>query len=119
MADFSHNCCVYIVIFSVMIQVGDVSERLWVYTTPGGDRAELCNFRWYGGNRLITRRGLPISRYGLDTSHPCVPVLQRLTKGLARHPVPIMLLARLAVRTGWQGRACWASSKGLVLASVR
>jgi GNAT superfamily N-acetyltransferase len=29
---------------------------------------------------------------------------ERLTKGLARHPVPIMLLARLAVRTSWQGR---------------
>jgi GNAT superfamily N-acetyltransferase len=29
---------------------------------------------------------------------------ERLTKGLARHPVPIMLLARLAVRGGWQGR---------------
>jgi GNAT superfamily N-acetyltransferase len=29
---------------------------------------------------------------------------QRLKKGLARHPVPIMLLARLAVSTHWQGR---------------
>ena len=28
----------------------------------------------------------------------------RLTKGLARHPVPIMLLARLAISTTWQGR---------------
>jgi GNAT superfamily N-acetyltransferase len=28
----------------------------------------------------------------------------RLTKGLARHPVPIILLARLAVSSGWQGR---------------
>lgn len=28
----------------------------------------------------------------------------RLTKGLARHPVPIMLLARLAVSKDWQGR---------------
>lgn len=28
----------------------------------------------------------------------------RLTKGLARHPVPIMLLARLAVATAWQGK---------------
>jgi GNAT superfamily N-acetyltransferase len=28
----------------------------------------------------------------------------RLTKGLARHPVPIMLLARLAVNSSWQGR---------------
>jgi GNAT superfamily N-acetyltransferase len=29
---------------------------------------------------------------------------ERLKKGLARHPVPIMLLARLAVATKWQGR---------------
>ena len=27
----------------------------------------------------------------------------RLKKGLARHPVPIMVLARLAVATSWQG----------------
>lgn len=29
---------------------------------------------------------------------------QRLAKGLARHPVPIMLLARLAISTSWQGK---------------
>ena len=29
---------------------------------------------------------------------------QRLTKGLARHPVPVMLLARLAVATEWQSK---------------
>lgn len=29
---------------------------------------------------------------------------ERLTKGLARHPVPVMLLARLAVATAWQGK---------------
>jgi GNAT superfamily N-acetyltransferase len=29
---------------------------------------------------------------------------ERLTKGLARHPVPLMLLARLAVGVRWQGR---------------
>jgi len=29
---------------------------------------------------------------------------ERLSKGLARHPVPIMLLARLAVAQSWQGR---------------
>jgi predicted N-acetyltransferase YhbS len=33
---------------------------------------------------------------------------QRLTKGLARHPVPIMLLARLAVATAWQGKGLGA-----------
>jgi GNAT superfamily N-acetyltransferase len=29
---------------------------------------------------------------------------ERLTKGLARHPVPIMLLARLAIARHWQGK---------------
>jgi GNAT superfamily N-acetyltransferase len=33
---------------------------------------------------------------------------ERLRKGLARHPVPIMLLARLAVSTAWQGRGIGA-----------
>ncbi|MGH7072322.1 MAG: GNAT family N-acetyltransferase [Acetobacteraceae bacterium] len=33
---------------------------------------------------------------------------ERLTKGVARHPVPIMLLARLAVCTSWQGRGIGA-----------
>ncbi len=29
---------------------------------------------------------------------------ERLTRGLAKHPAPIMLLARLAVSASWQGR---------------
>lgn len=33
---------------------------------------------------------------------------QRLTKGLARYPVPIMLLARLAVTIPWQGKGLGA-----------
>jgi predicted N-acetyltransferase YhbS len=33
---------------------------------------------------------------------------ERLTKGLARHPVPIMLLARLAVSISWQGKGLGA-----------
>ena len=33
---------------------------------------------------------------------------ERLTKGLARHPVPIMLLARLAVGATWRGRGVGA-----------
>ncbi len=32
----------------------------------------------------------------------------RLRKGLARHPIPIMLLARLAVSVDWQGRGLGA-----------
>lgn len=33
---------------------------------------------------------------------------ERLTKGLARHPVPIMLLARLAIALSWQGQGLGA-----------
>ena len=33
---------------------------------------------------------------------------ERLTKGLARHPVPVMVLARLAVASGWQGKGLGA-----------
>jgi GNAT superfamily N-acetyltransferase len=33
---------------------------------------------------------------------------ERLTKGLARHPVPLMLLARLGVSAAWQGRGIGA-----------
>jgi GNAT superfamily N-acetyltransferase len=34
----------------------------------------------------------------------CDQAPQRLTKGLARHPVPIMLLARLAISVEWQSK---------------
>jgi GNAT superfamily N-acetyltransferase len=34
---------------------------------------------------------------------------ERLTKGLARHPVPIMVLARLAVDRRWQGQGIGAA----------
>jgi GNAT superfamily N-acetyltransferase len=33
---------------------------------------------------------------------------ERLVKGLARHPVPIMLLARLGVSAAWQGKGLGA-----------
>ncbi len=29
---------------------------------------------------------------------------ERLTKGMARHPIPLMILARLAVSSQWQGK---------------
>jgi GNAT superfamily N-acetyltransferase len=37
-----------------------------------------------------------------DIAHDDAP--ERLAKGLAHHPVPIMLLARLAVNVSWQGQ---------------
>jgi len=33
---------------------------------------------------------------------------ERLKKGLARHPVPLMILARLAVAASWQGKGLGA-----------
>ncbi len=38
----------------------------------------------------------------------CDDAPDRLSKGLARHPVPIMLLARLAVTNAWQGHGLGA-----------
>jgi GNAT superfamily N-acetyltransferase len=41
---------------------------------------------------------------------------ERLRKGMARHPIPVMLLARLAVDRTWQGRRLGAA---LLLDSLR
>lgn len=37
-----------------------------------------------------------------EISHSAAP--ERLSKGLAQHPIPLMLLARLAVSLDWQGK---------------
>ena len=37
-----------------------------------------------------------------QVEHAAAP--QRLAKGLAKHPIPLMLLARLAVSAKWQGK---------------
>jgi GNAT superfamily N-acetyltransferase len=41
-----------------------------------------------------------------EIAHAGAP--ERLARGLARHPVPVMLLARLAVSSQWQGRGVGA-----------
>ena len=58
---------------------------------------------------LALSREVVIGFYSLavgEVSYTDAPA--RLTKGLARHPVPIMLLARLAVSTDWQGKGVGA-----------
>lgn len=78
-------------------------------------------------NRFLTRFALPsqqshaaatyvgladevvIGFYSLvvgEVAHEGAP--ERLTKGMAQHPVPLMLLARLAVQQGRQGRGIGA-----------
>lgn len=54
--------------------------------------------------------------YSLTVGHAeYVDVPERVQKGLARHPVPIMLLARLAVHKDWQGKGI---GKGLLKDAV-
>lgn len=49
-----------------------------------------------------------------EVAHTDVP--DRLKKGLARHPVPVMVLAPLAVSTSWQGKGV---GRGLLADAVR
>lgn len=48
--------------------------------------------------RVVGYFTLVVGEVALEDAH------ERLTKGLARHPVPIMLLARLAIELAWQGK---------------
>ncbi|MBL8237046.1 MAG: hypothetical protein JNM66_06490 [Bryobacterales bacterium] len=52
--------------------------------------------------------GQKLTFRGFNQKHPICGCPERLTKGLARYPVPIMLLARLAVAANWQGRGLGA-----------
>ena len=54
---------------------------------------------------ILTRNDPPAGYYSLavgGVEYGSAP--SRVRKGLARHPVPVMLLARLAVDRAWQGK---------------
>jgi len=55
------------------------------------------------GERVV---GFHTLVYG-EIAHAEAP--ERLRKGLARHPIPIMVLARLAVDRAWQGKGLGAA----------
>jgi GNAT superfamily N-acetyltransferase len=51
-----------------------------------------------------------VGYYSLTTAHvEYAESPERLRKGLARHPIPVILLARLAVDHGWQGKGLGAA----------
>ncbi len=50
------------------------------------------------GESIVGYHTLAVGHVTLENAPP------RLTKGLAKHPVPIMLLARLAIDLRWQGQ---------------
>ena len=49
-------------------------------------------------DKVVGYYTLVVGEVAFESAH------ERLTKGLARHPVPIMLLARLAIAVDWQGK---------------
>jgi GNAT superfamily N-acetyltransferase len=55
-----------------------------------------------GDNEIIGFYTLVVGEVSYDNAP------ERLKKGLARHPVPLMLLARLAVSLTWQGKGVGA-----------
>lgn len=60
--------------------------------------------------------GEVVGFYSLTVGHvEYAEAPERVQKGLARHPVPIMLLARLAVHKNWQGKGI---GKGLLKDAV-
>src|SRR6266850_6777190 len=50
------------------------------------------------GGEVVGFYTLVVAQVEYDDAPP------RLGKGLAKHPIPLMLLARLAVATNWQGK---------------
>ena len=62
------------------------------------------------GDAIIGYHSLAASQVSYEHAPP------RITKGLARHPIPIMLLARLAVDKTWQGQGV---GKSLLKDAVR
>jgi GNAT superfamily N-acetyltransferase len=50
------------------------------------------------GNEVVGYYTLVVAQIEYDDAP------RRLGKGLAKHPIPLMLLARLAVATSWQGK---------------
>ena len=76
----------------------DLNRWLWKHALPN-----------QGGNAAQTYVGLEgesvVGYYSLAVGQvEYADAPERLQKGLARHPVPIMLLARLAVHRDWQKR---------------
>ncbi|MGA2147160.1 MAG: GNAT family N-acetyltransferase [Bryobacteraceae bacterium] len=66
----------------------------WVNQQAGAAQAYIG----LAGNTVVGYHALAVGQVSREQAP------ERLTKGLARHPVPIMLLARLAVDRRWQGQ---------------
>jgi GNAT superfamily N-acetyltransferase len=75
----------------------ELNRFLIRYAFPNQQAGASQTYVGLSGNEVIGFYTLVVGQVAYEDAP------ERLTKGLARHPVPIMLLARLAVSTGWQG----------------
>ena len=74
-------------------------------------RFALLNQRAGGAQTYVAALGeTVVGYYSLSTGSVIYDEApERTRKGLARHPVPVILLARLAVDRGWQGKGLGAA----------
>jgi GNAT superfamily N-acetyltransferase len=76
----------------------ELNRYLWRYAWQNQQAGAAQTYVGLVGAAIVGYHTLTVGQITLEDA----PV--RLTKGLARHPVPIMLLARLATDRRWQGQ---------------
>ena len=72
------------------------------YSWQGQQAGASTSYVALAGNEVVGYYTLVVGQVEYDAAS------ERLKKGLSRHPVPIMLLARLAIATAWQGKGLGA-----------
>jgi GNAT superfamily N-acetyltransferase len=75
-----------------------LNRYLWRYALQNQQAGAAQTYVGIAGETLVGYYTLTVGQVTLEEAP------ERLKVGLARHPVPIMLLARLAVDRRWQGR---------------
>jgi GNAT superfamily N-acetyltransferase len=75
----------------------DLNRFLCRFALPSQQAGASQTYLGLAGETVIGFYTLVVGEVGYDDAP------ERLKKGLARHPVPLMILARLAVDAGWQG----------------
>ncbi len=76
----------------------DLNRWLSKYTLQSGSSGSAQTYAGRVGDRVVGYYSLSVGQ----VEHAAAP--ERVQKGLAKHPVPVMLLARLAVDRQWQAK---------------
>ncbi len=76
----------------------ELNRFLWRYAAQNQQAGAAMTYVGLVGETVVGYHTLAVGHVTREEAP------ERLSKGLARHPVPIMLLARLAVDRRWQGQ---------------